>query len=72
MKGTEAIRLMLTANNVDAIQLLGSDNFRKKTINKKSLSQAGLHVSAVELKSENWSIQLMTEQGVLEWWKSLD
>ena len=71
MKGTEAIRLMLTANNCDAVMLPGADSFRKKVIHKSSLNQAGIHVSAVELKSEEWEIRLATEQGV-EWWKSLD
>jgi len=71
MKGIEAIRLMLIADNVETIQLTGNGKYRKKVINIKSLGQSGLHISAIELKSEDWEIKVVTG-GKTEWWKSLD
>ena len=61
MKGTDAIRMMLTYDEIDSITLPGSKFNRKRVICRKELSQSGIHVSALDLKQDSWQIDYAIE-----------
>lgn len=56
MTGTEALRLMLTYDEVVKIMLPSSSIYNKKIIEKSNLKSSGIHINATELCSEKWMV----------------
>ena len=71
MKGTEALNLMLTHENIEKIMLPGSEINRKIVIIKRDLDSVGIHLNAVNLSCDRWlvCITLETEGGLEYLWK---
>ena len=56
MTGTEAVRIMLTYEDVTKIMLPSSSIGNKKILKRSELQSSGIHINATELVSEKWLI----------------
>lgn len=56
MTGLEALTVMLVDPYVDSIVMPGNRLSRKRIMVRKEFYQSGIHISAVDLKQDNWKL----------------